>query len=384
MKKVLFVVDEKMMGGVSILLHDILNFINIKKYEIDIMVLHDHGDYLDDLDKSIKVIYGTPFFEAIDYSLKEVIKSKSVKLIIKKLYTIFLLKTKLIGRKIVKERKKCLTKKYDVEIAFKDGFPALFTIYGDSLKKYHWLHTDYSMYDCTSNYKSLFSEVFPKFDKIIGISQNVILEFKKKYDVSNLDVIYNLIDKDKIINNSKKETVNLDKNKLNLVSVGRFHHMKGYDRLIHVLNRLNKEEKLNNVLVNLIGDGPDFFLVKNLIEEYNLSDKVKLLGKMKNPFPYVAASDMFLMTSRYEPFGLVILEALILKVPVLACRVLSISEILDERYGYITDNSEDGLYKGLCEVINNKSILKKYRDNLTKYSYNISEIILKIENLLDE
>ena len=75
MKKVLFVVDEKRMGGVSILLRDILRFINIKKYDIDIMVLHNNGDYLDDLDKRVNLIYGTPFFETVDYSLKEVLKS---------------------------------------------------------------------------------------------------------------------------------------------------------------------------------------------------------------------------------------------------------------------------------------------------------------------
>ena len=107
MKKVLFVVDEKRMGGVSILLRDILRFINIKKYEIDVMVLDNNGDYLDDLDKSINIIYGTPFFSAVDYTLKEVIKSKNIKLIFHKLELIFLMKTKLIGKKIVKERKKC-------------------------------------------------------------------------------------------------------------------------------------------------------------------------------------------------------------------------------------------------------------------------------------
>ena len=56
MKKVLFVVDERRMGGVSVVLQDILKFINIKKYEIDIMVLHNHGDYFENLDKSINLI----------------------------------------------------------------------------------------------------------------------------------------------------------------------------------------------------------------------------------------------------------------------------------------------------------------------------------------
>ena len=79
MKKILFVVDEKKMGGVSVLLSDILNNINLKNKEIDIMVLHNSGDYLDDLPKCVNLIYGTSFFDIIDLTLKEVLKSKNIK-----------------------------------------------------------------------------------------------------------------------------------------------------------------------------------------------------------------------------------------------------------------------------------------------------------------
>ena len=176
-KNILFVVDERRMGGVSVLLSDILKKINLDKYFIDIMVLHNNGEYLDDLPDKVNLIYGTKFFNTVDYTLKEVIKSKNIRNILNKLYLIFLMKTMLIGKKVKIERKKCLTKKYDVEIAFKDGFCALFTAYGDSKKKYHWLHTDYSMYDCTGNYHKLFESVFPKFDKIIAISNSVLERF---------------------------------------------------------------------------------------------------------------------------------------------------------------------------------------------------------------
>ena len=384
MKKVLFVVDERMMGGVSILLHDILNSLNIKKYEIDVMVLHNRGDYLDNLDPQVSIIYGTPFFEVIDYTLKEVLKSKKIKLILKKIYLIFLMKTGLIKKKIVKERQKCLTKKYDVEIAFKDGFTALFTVYGDSIKKYHWLHTDYGNYDCVANYSKLFKEVFLKFDKIIGISNGVLNEFLKKYKAKDTLVMYNLIDEEKIINNSLKEKVKYDKNKLNLISVGRIHPMKGYDRLIEVLHKIDEEGNLDNVVVRLIGSGGDDLKIKNMIKEYNLENKVLFMGPKKNPFPYVKASDCFLMTSRYEPFGLVILEALILKVPVLAMEVLSIHEIMDEKYGIIVENSSEGLYNGILDIVKNPDKLKKCRDNLKDFSYNIDDIVKKIEKLLDE
>ena len=198
-KNVLFVIDEKMMGGVAVLLSDIINRINISKYNIDVLVLHNRGDYLDDLPKGVNIIYGTKFFNTIDYTFKEVLNSKNIKKIISKMRVVFLMKTKLIGRRIIKERKKILTKKYDVEVAFKDGFTAIFTAYGDSLKKYHWLHSDYSMYDCTGNYHSLFMEIFPKFDKIIAISKSVLERFKKKYNVHNTEVIYNIVDQNKIV-----------------------------------------------------------------------------------------------------------------------------------------------------------------------------------------
>ena len=384
MKKVLFVVDERRMGGVSIVLQDILKFINIKKYEIDIMVLHNHGDYFENLDKSINLIYGTPFFEAVDYTIKEVLKSKNLKLILHKLYLVFLLKTKLIGRKIVKERKKCLTKKYDVEIAFKDGITAAFTGYGDSLKKYHWLHTDYTISNPVSKYSKLFQEIYLKFDKIIGVSNDVIKEFLKYYKANDTDVVYNLIDKEKIISGSLKEKVNYPKDKLNLVTVGRMHYQKGYDRLIEVLNRLNIENKLSNVLVHIVGDGPDELKLRDLVSKYNLQDKVKFLGRKANPYPYIASADLFLLPSRYEAYSIVVLETLTLKVPILACRVLSIEETLKGKYGIVVENSEEGLYNGILGIIENQNSLKKYSDNLKKYSYNINDIIKKIENLLDE
>lgn len=384
MKNILFVVDERKMGGVSVLLSDILNNISLKNKQIDIMVLHNSGNYLDDLPKNINIIYGTKFFEVVDLSLKEVIKSKKISLIYKKIKLILMMKTGKIKNKIIKERKKCINKTYDVEVAFKDGFCAIFTAYGDSKKKYHWLHTDYSMYDCTENYKKLFIDVFSKFDNIIGISESVVKKFREKYDYKKTKVIYNLINEKKIIDKSKEFKVSNPKDKINFISVGRFHNMKGYDRLVNVFNKLKNENKLDNVSLRLIGDGPDFNLVKNKIEENNLQDYIILEGLKKNPFPYVKASDIFLMCSRYEPFGLVILEAMILNVPVISCEVASINEIMDKKYGMIVENNEEGLYEGIKKIIENKSIIKKYQKELKNYKYPVDNIIKEIEKLLEK
>lgn len=382
MKKILFVVDEKKMGGVSVLLADILRNINLKKYDVDIMVLHNSGDYLTDLPESVNVIYGTPFFEVVDLSLKDVLKSKKFIKLLKKIHLILLMKTHLIKFKIIKERKKCLKKHYDVEIAFKDGFCALFTAYGNSDIKYHWLHTDYLMYDCTAKYKSLFNKIYYNFNKIIGISNAVVKRFQEKYPNTNCEVIYNLIDVEKIKNKANLKEIHFD-NELNLISVGRIHNMKGYDRLVKVFNRLNQENQLDKVKLRIIGDGPDMNMIKTMVCNYKLENKIDVMGKKKNPFPYVKASDAFLMCSRYEPFGLVVLEAMILGVPIISTDVASIKEIMDEHYGMIIENSEDGLYKALIKIINYRKILADYKANLKFFQYDIKKIIKQIEDLLD-
>ena len=377
MRNILFVVDEKKMGGVSVLLEDILKQINLRKYKIDIMVLHNNGDYLNNLPKEVNIIYGTHFFDVVDLSIKEVLNSKSILKLLKKMYLVFLMKTSLIKFKIKKERKKCLDKHYDVEIAFKDGFCALFTAYGDSDIKYHWLHTDYSMYDCTAKYRSLFTKTFNYFNKIIGISKAVVERFQEKYPNTDCEVIYNLIDEDKIKKQATLKKVAFG-NKLNLISVGRIHNMKGYDRLIKVFHRLNKENKLDDVYLRIIGDGPDMQLIKTMVYDYSLEDKIDIMGKKKNPFPYVKSSDAFLMCSRYEPFGLVILG-----VPVISTDVASIREIMNKKYGMIVENNEEGLYSALLTIINNRKLLDKYRENLKEFKYDIKKIVKQIEDLLD-
>ena len=194
MNKILIVNDERMTGGVSILLEDILNNLNSKE-KIDLLILHDNGDRLKNLPSNINIIYGTPFFNVVDLNIKEVIKTKKISLIIKKLYLVFLMKTGLIKNKIIKERKKMFTKPYDKEIAFKDGFCGLFTGYGDSKEKIQWIHTDYSKKDYLEKYRKLFIKVFNSFDKFIAVSNPVKVNFNNIYGQKEKTiVIYNLVD----------------------------------------------------------------------------------------------------------------------------------------------------------------------------------------------
>lgn len=114
MKKILFVVDENRRGGVSVALTDVIHALEREACEMDVLVLHDQGEMLHDL--PCNVIYGTPFFEAIDYNFKQVLQKKDFGLLLKKVQIVFGLKTGWIKQKIRKERRKILTKEYDVEV----------------------------------------------------------------------------------------------------------------------------------------------------------------------------------------------------------------------------------------------------------------------------
>ena len=106
-KKILFVTDEMTLGGVSRVLNNLLQeLVKQTSYEIDLLVLHKHGEMLKDVPSGVNIIEGSKFFRVIDLPLSQIIKSKNISLLINKLYLLCLMKTGWIGRKIKSERKK--------------------------------------------------------------------------------------------------------------------------------------------------------------------------------------------------------------------------------------------------------------------------------------
>lgn len=385
MKKILFVVDENKMGGVSILLEDMLKMINLTDKKIDILVLHDSGDKLKDLPCTVNVIYGTKYFEVVDLPIKEIIKSKNIKNLVKKMILVFDMKTGLIKYKIKRERKKLLKENYDVEIAFKDGFTALFVGFGNAQKKIHWLHYDYKLANPNAKYDKLFKKILVKFDEIIAVSEGVMNDFNKVYSLQNkARVISNLINIKKIIDKSKLKNIKKDKN-LEIISVGRLHQMKGYDRFIDAISKLRDENLLKNVKFKIYGDGPERNNLSSKILDLNLSKVVTLMGVVENPYIYMKNADLFVLSSIYEPFGLVIIEALTLGTPVLATENSATNKLIKNNVdGIIVENSTDGIYLGLKEILLDNKKLDDLKENANKFDYSTEnkKILEQLENLL--
>ena len=386
-KNILFVVDEREMGGVSVVLNDLVHTLDSHKYNIDILVLHNKGNMLNDLPDHVDIFYGTPYFEAIDYTISEVIKMKKFPLLMKKVRIVFDLKTGFIKQSIQRERKKLIHKQYDVEVAFKDGFTALFVGYGNCMNKIHWLHCSYKTFNPNAKYENLFKKVLPLFDHIVGVSVNVVKEFNEIYHLEKItETIPVVMDVERIKKLSQESSVfSVNEDKLNIVLIGRCHPVKGYDRLFDVIMRLKDENMLGNAHFTIFGDGPLFTHLKERISNEKLNGVISMKGAISNPYAELKCYSLLLLPSFSEAFGTVISEAFILDIPVLATETsASLMSVKKGVNGEICENSDEGLYQSLKQLIQHPDAIDQWKNNLKNFNYDNSKILKRIETIFDE
>lgn len=388
-KKILFVTDEMVLGGVSRVLNNLLHeLVGKTTNEIDVLVLHKHGDMLKDIPSGIRVIEGTPFFKVVDQPLSQVIKSKNIFLILNKIYLLILMKTGRIGKKIRDERKKMKLETYDVEIAFKEGFCTIFVAYGNSRKKINWIHSDYKRKNFSTNHMPLMNKVLHLIDENVAVSKVAAKSYQEVFGLDpEVKVIHNVIQTQMIKEKRKQEVPQEDaklfnRDQVTFLSVGRLVEEKGYDRLIKIHDRLIKEGYLHQIVV--IGGGEDECELREAISRLGCQETFKLIGFKENPFAYFKLADCFLLSSRCEGLPTVVFESFICQTPVIAMEVAGIEEQLKgEQYGIVTENNDDKFYEAMKSVLMNPEVLETMRQNLVNYQYQNSTIIDQFNQLVE-
>ena len=192
---------------------------------------------------------------------------------------------------------------------------------------------------------------------------------------------YNPIDEDDIKKRANEKINILDSSAIKFITIGRLVEQKGYDRLIRVIKRL-KEEYDGVFQLLILGDGEKKKQLEEYIKENKLTNIVKLQGFVKNPYPYLKNSDLFICSSRAEGYSLVIAESLILNVPVISTKCSGPNELLDfGKYGMLVENDEDSLYLGLKNIIDDRNKLKELEKKSQKRSeiFNYKKTIERIE-----
>ncbi|MGV3504255.1 MAG: glycosyltransferase [Adhaeribacter sp.] len=228
----------------------------------------------------------------------------------------------------------------------------------------------------------LFSTVYKTFDKIVCQSKYMQEDLVTKYQVplSKTVIINNPVDFSLIEGHIEPAFSPYEKGKKHFVAVGRLSKEKGFDRLIASFSLLQDK----NIHLTIIGDGDDRELLSREIHQLGLEDQISLVGFIKNPYSYMYHAKALLMTSLYEGFPNVVIEANACGTPVIAFHSPGgIGEILvNGSNGWLV---RDGDIKAFAEKIREMAYQQPWSRSeiihLTKSNFAIPFIMDQYERL---
>lgn len=350
MKKIAIFQRDLGVGGIQKSVINFLKNIDLTKYQIDLYLFDKNIFYTDPLPKEVNITFLSP---------------------LNKIY-------KFIPFGIVKIFKKYnIEKNYDVVIDYNSYDPscALAAINTKSKRRIMWIHNDVEKERKNDiKYRILrffFKGKYKYFNEYVAVSKGIIDPFVRlnKVKKAKFYTVPNIIDTKEIIEKSKEKCdLQVDETKYNLVSVGRLTIQKGFDLLIDDMKEITKHRK--DIHLYIIGDGALKQSLENQIKENNLTDYITLLGSKPNPFKYESLMNGFIIRSRYEGQGMVILEA----------AALGLELIIPEHLSpYIEDVP---FTKDIVNtVVNSKKKTIKQTDTLDNYN---KKIIDKLNEILNK
>jgi len=160
-------------------------------------------------------------------------------------------------------------------------------------------------------------------DQVLCCAKKMADLVEEKYGFSNVTALWNPCDTRKIreqSNQTDEELSFFDTKDKVLVSMGREDDIKGYWHLIKVFKRVH--EKHPDTRLAIIGSG-EFREYKELVSSLGIEEKVCFTGLKRNPFPYLKASDLYLLTSISEGLPNALVESLAVSLPIVSVNCLS-------------------------------------------------------------
>lgn len=210
-------------------------------------------------------------------------------------------------------------------------------------------------------------KAYSNFDRIVIIRESMREEIKKNIpgvDDKKIVLAHNFndiglikrrakyapaFDEDTYSNITLEELNSILNNKdiVKFIDIARFSYEKGLDQLIYAFERFHQENP-NSYLIIVGGNGRMFDEICEIAEAEETKN-VAIIRSVSNPYPILAKCDCFVLSSHYEGLPMTIMEALILDKKVVSTNIPGPSEFLSEGYGYLVEDSEDGILQGMNE-----------------------------------
>lgn len=233
--------------------------------------------------------------------------------------------------------------------------------------------------DTRSNYHiPSILRAYRDFDNIVAIRESMvpeIMDLVPGIPQDKIKVVHNVNNIERILENSAlplafdentesthtveeiREILD-DASVFKFIDVARYSPEKGLKRLILAFEDFSRNHP-DSALFVIGGHGGEYRELCEYCQEHALKNVI-LIQSLSNPFPILAKCDCFILSSFYEGLPMSIMEALILDKPVVSTNITGPREFLEQGYGELVEDSQQGLYDGMVKAYDHELDLKPF------------------------
>lgn len=207
-------------------------------------------------------------------------------------------------------------------------------------------------------------------DAVTGVSESLVQQTYDRLDVNkDITVIYNFVNEQEYYRKklvSIKKQYNIKDDEKVVIHISNFRKVKRVEDVVHTFKKV--KDKVNAKLL-LVGDGPESSAIFELVNELGLSESVLFLGRQKKISDLLSISDLLLLLSEQESFGLVLLEAMFCEVACIGTNVGGIPEVIKhEETGFLVDLGDvDTAANYAIKVLQDEELLASISENALEY-----------------
>ncbi len=250
--------------------------------------------------------------------------------------------------------------------------------------KIGWIHTDYSTEK--TDYTFLL-EQYEKLDVIVAVSESCRKSFCSVFPQleKRVVVVENILPVALVRNGADEFSTagEMPDKGIRLLSIGRYCTAKNFDNVPDICSKLIQFGL--DVYWYIIGFGPDEQLIRQRIAETGMEERVILLGKKENPYPYIKACDLYVQPSRYEGKAVTVREAQMLGKPVVITRyATAASQLEDGVDGVIVPMDNEGCAEGIAALLQAPEKMEMLSDVCLRRDYSNSREVKKLYQLMDQ
>ncbi|MCK5443309.1 MAG: N-acetyl-alpha-D-glucosaminyl L-malate synthase BshA [Maribacter sp.] len=233
-------------------------------------------------------------------------------------------------------------------------------------------------------YKTAVNFSINQSDVVTSVSENLKQRTLEFFDIKKeIEVIPNFIDKKKYSTSFTdcQRSIMAEDHERIITHVSNFRQVKHIPDVIHIFNKIRQRIPAKLVMV---GEGPEKENAEFLCEQLGIMDKVHFLGNSNEIDRILCFSDLFLLPSKTESFGLAALEAMINRVPVISSNTGGIPEVNKQGVtGFLSEVGDvDDMAKNALKILEDDEILEEFKENAAQVAQNFD--ILKVLPLYEE